>query len=307
MKIAVLGGGGAMGGLFGAHLAEAGHDVCLIDVSRDAVAAINAHGLTLEDKASGIPRTVSVAASSEPATIGPVDAVLAFVKCYHTEDAVRAALPMLGEQTVVMTLQNGWGNAPRIAAVVGEARVLVGLTYHSATLLAPGRVLHAGKGVTYLGELDGALSPRLEALRQALADAGFEVHVTQQVRDQIYAKLALNACTLPTSALLGLQAHQLIEHDGVLHLMRGLLKEVVAVARAQAITIDEDERWEAITGLLKRAVGAKSSMLQDVERKRRTEIDVINGAIVEAGRRAGIATPYNDSMVWLIKSLEAGF
>jgi 2-dehydropantoate 2-reductase len=181
------------------------------------------------------------------------------------------------------------------------------LTYHSATLLTPGRVLHAGKGVTYLGELDGALSPRLEALRQALAAAGFEVQVTQQVRDQIYAKLALNACTLPTSALLGLQAHQLVEHPEMLSLMRALLTEVVAVARAEGIALDETERWEAITGLLRRAVGAKSSMLQDVERKRRTEIDVINGAIVEAGRRAGIATPYNDSMVWLIKGREASW
>ena len=89
--------------------------------------------------------------------------------------------------------------------------------------------------------------------------------------------------------------------------MRELLREVVAVADAQGIALDETERWEAITGLLKRATGAKASMLQDVERSRRTEIDVINGAIVAAGQRLGIPTPYNSTMVWLIKSLEETF
>lgn len=307
MKIAILGGGGAMGGLFGGMLAEAGEEVTLVDVSQEAVGRINAHGLSIQDKASGETRAVHVPASSEPAKVGTVDLIVNFVKCYHTDAAVRSALPMVGPETAVMTLQNGWGNAPKIGSIVGEDRVLVGLTYHSATLLEPGKVLHAGKGMTFMGELNGRMSGRLERVAEAFRAAGLEVTPTPNVLKEVYQKLALNVCTLPTAALLRFYAHQLVEHPPMLELMRALLKEVVAVARAQGVELDENERWEAITGLLKRAVGGKASMLQDVEKSRRTEIDVINGAIVDAGKRLGISTPYNDSMVWLVKSLEETF
>src|SRR3712207_5387828 len=126
-----------MGGLFGGWLADAGNEVALIDVSTQAVEAINASGLTIEEK-DGSKRHVRVRASSDPASIGPVDLVVNFVKCYHTDAAIRSAMPMVGPDTAILSLQNGWGNAPRIAAIAGEERVLVGLTYHSATLVAPG-------------------------------------------------------------------------------------------------------------------------------------------------------------------------
>jgi 2-dehydropantoate 2-reductase len=306
MRIAVLGGGGAMGGLFGGWLAEAGHDVALIDVSAPAVEAINRDGLASEEK-DGTVRRVRVPATSDPASVGPVDLVVNFVKCYHTEAAVRSALPMLGRDTAMLTLQNGWGNAPRIQAIAGDDRVLVGLTYHSATLLSPGRVKHPGTGMTTMGELDGRVTARLERAAEAFRAAGFETTVSTRVLDEVWKKLALNVCTLPTSALLRFEADQLIEHDGTLETMRALLEEVVAVAGAEGIRLDVEERWEAITGLLRRAVGAKASMLQDVEARRRTEIDVINGAIVEAGRRNGVPTPHNDAMVWLVRALEETF
>jgi 2-dehydropantoate 2-reductase len=306
MKIAVIGGGGAMGGLFGGHLARAGEDVTLVDVSREAVAAINAGGLQLQD-AAGNTETIRVRATSDPAEVGAVDLALVFVKCYHTEAAVRGAAPLLGPETAVLSLQNGWGNAPRIAAIAGAERVLAGVTYHSATVLGPGRIHHTGRGITWLGELDGGRTDRLGKIAGALRRTGFEVASTENVLGAIWAKLALNVCTLPTSALLRFTADQLVEHDGTLSLMRGLLHEAVAVANAQGAALDEAERWEAITGLLARAKGGKSSMLQDVERQRRTEIDVVNGAVVEGGRRLGIATPCNGTMVWLIRSLEETF
>jgi 2-dehydropantoate 2-reductase len=124
---------------------------------------------------------------------------------------------------------------------------------------------------------------------------------------EIWSKLALNVCTLPTSALLRFYAGQLVEHEGTLALMRGLLAEVVAVANAQGIPLEFDERWETITGLLHRAARAKSSMLQDVEKQQQTEIEVVNGAITAAGERLGIPTPYNNTMVWMVRSLEATF
>jgi 2-dehydropantoate 2-reductase len=185
--------------------------------------------------------------------------------------------------------------------------LLVGLTYHSGVLLGPGHVQHAGRGITFLGELDGQMTDRLVRVADVLTRAGMEVATTAEVLKQIWSKLALNVCTLPTSALLRFYSGQLVEHDGTLSLMRELLREVVAVANAQEIGLDEQERWEAITGLLGRAAKGKSSMLQDVERSRKTEIDVINGAIVAAGQRLGIPTPYNNAMVWQIKALEETF
>lgn len=306
MKIAVLGGGGAMGGMFGGYLARAGEDVALIDVSVEAIDAINAHGLVVEAK-DGSVATIPVRASSNPGEIGPVDLIVNFVKCYSTEAAIRAAAPLIGDSTAILTLQNGWGNADRIAAVVGKSRVMVGLTYNSGTLLAPGRIKHSGIGLTVVGELDGTASPRLEAAVAAFARAGIETTASPRIVDEIWKKLALNVCTLPTAALLRFPAHELIQHREMLDLMRGLLAEVAAVARPQGINLDEAERWAAIAALLEKAVGARASMLQDVEAGRRTEIDVVNGAIVEAGRRHSVATPLNDAMVWMVKSLQAKY
>ena len=306
MKIAVI-GAGAMGSVIGGLLAKAGNEVILVDVWKQAVDVINTNGLKIEDK-TGSVEIIKVRATDQPAAAGAMDLVLVFVKCYHTESAVRNALPMIAPNTVVLSLQNGWGNGPRIAEIVGEEKLLIGVCYHSATVAGPGHVLHGGKGMTFMGELNGKMSERLARVAKTFTDAGIDVTTTPSVLKEIWSKLALNVCTLPTSALLRFYAPQLVQHEPMLDLMRSLLREVVAVANAQEIALDFDESWEAITGLLKRcAPGAKSSMLQDVEKGRITEIDVINGAIIEAGHRLGIATPYNEAMVKLVKSLEGTF
>ncbi len=306
MKIVVIGGTGAMGSIFGGRLAEVGADVTLVDVWHEAVETINADGLRVEDKL-GETRTIRVRAAASPDEVGPADLIVVFVKCYHTEIAVHSAAPLIHDDTVVLTLQNGWGNAPRIAEIVGEDRVMAGVTYNSATVLGPGHVQQAGHGQTLIGELDGKMSRRLTHVVEAFSAAGFDVALTTDVLMAIWSKLAMNVCTLPTSALLRVYAGQLIEDEGTLALMGALLRETVAVANAQDIPLDYDKCWDSITGLLKRSAGARASMLQDVEQSRRTEIDVINGAIVEAGRQSDIPTPYNETMVWLIKSLEATF
>lgn len=301
MKIAVI-GAGAMGSVVGGLLAKSGNDVTLIDVWRDAIEHINSKGLRIDDD------VVRVRATDKPSEIGPVDLAIVFVKCYHTEAAVRNALPIIGPDTVVLSLQNGWGNGPRIAKIVGEEKLILGVCYHSATVVGPGHVLHVGKGKTFMGASNGKFTKRVNEIVATFNQAGIEVVATENVLKEIWSKLALNVCTLPTSALLRFYPPQLVQHDSMLELMRALLNEVVAVAHAQKIPLDFDERWEAITGLLKRCgPNAKSSMLQDVEKSRRTEIDVINGAIVEAGQRLGISTPYNNAMLWMVKSLEGTF
>ncbi len=306
MRIAVLGGGGAMGGLFGGWLQRSGQDVALIDVSPESVPAINDAGLSIEEK-DGNVAVIPVRATNDPKSVGPVDLIVNFVKCYHTEAAVGAAKSMLGPETSVLTLQNGWGNAERIAKIIGEDRVLVGLTYHSGTLLGPGRVKHSGAGTTYIGELNGRETPRLQRAAAALREAGFETTISPRILDEIWKKLALNACTLPTAALLRFFAHELVLYDDARQVMAVILREVVAVAKAQGVALDYDERWQAITELLARAVGGKASMLQDVEAARRTEIEVINGAIVDAGRKTGVPTPVNETMVSLISALQAKY
>ena len=305
MKIAVL-GGGAMGGLFGGWLQRSGQDVALIDVSTDSVRTINDAGLSIEEKDRSVA-VVPVRATDDPKSVGPVDLIVNFVKCYHTEAAVGAAKSMFGPETAVLTLQNGWGNAEQIGKIVGEDRVLVGLTYHSGTLLGPGRVKHSGAGMTYVGELDGRETPRLQRAAAALREAGFETAVSPRILDEIWKKLALNACTLPTAALLRFFAHELVLYDDAKQAMAAILREVVAVAKAQGVALDYHERWQVITELLARAVGGKASMLQDVEAARRTEIEVINGAIADAGRRAGVPTPVNETMVSLIGALQTKY
>jgi 2-dehydropantoate 2-reductase len=303
MKISVL-GAGAMGSVLGGMLAKGGNEVTLIDVWEEAVQVINEKGLRIEDKTGNV-ETIRVRATSNPAEVGPVDLILVFVKCYHTEAAMRNAAPLIGPGTAVLSLQNGWGNGPRISAIVGQERLLLGVCYHSATVMGPGYVQHGGRGMTFMGELDGKMTDRLARIAESFNQAGIEVRATPAVLKEIWAKLSLNVCTLATSALLRFFAVELIQHDPLMELMRALLREAIAVANAQGIPLEFDERWEAITGLISRCgPGVKASMLQDVEKGRRTEIDVINGAISEAGRRLNIPTPYNDSMFWLVKSLE---
>jgi 2-dehydropantoate 2-reductase len=306
MRIAILGGAGAMGGIFGAWLSRAGHAVTLIDVSRPAIEAINSVGLVVEEK-DGTAPVFNLPATDTPAIVGEVDLIVNFVKCYHTNAAVTAAMPMVGRDTAILSLQNGWGNVDRIAEVAGRERVLVGLTYHGGTLLGPGRVKHPGHGMTFLGELSGEMTPRLRAVDAALREAGFETTVSPRILEEVWKKLALNCCTLPTSALLRFFAHEMVAFPAAKDQMAMILREVVAVANAKGIALNYDERWVAITGLLEKAIGGKASMLQDVEAGRQTEIEVINGAIAAAGREIGVVTPVNDTMVAMVTALQSKY
>ena len=159
-----------------------------------------------------------------------------------------------------------------------------------------------------MGELDGSDSPRLQRIVRMFNEAGIPVEPSGQVLKEIWSKLALNVATLPTSSTVRVTADHLLDTPEMRELMQELLREVVAVANAQNIPLDFTERWDAITGLLRKlAPNTKGSMLQDVEARRQTEIDVMCGAIVEAGVRLNIATPCNRAMIGLIKGLEGTF
>jgi 2-dehydropantoate 2-reductase len=303
VRMAVI-GAGAMGGMFGAVLATGGADVTLIDVSQSVVERIGAHGVVV--RRGGTERTVQVGASTDPHAVGPVDVVLFFVKCYHTEPAAQAARPLVGGETLVATLQNGWGNGDVLARHFDPARLIIGVTYHSGTTGGPGVVLHTNTTdvPTLVGPYEGRDTANAQKLADAIAAGGLSAQATPNIRSEIWKKLVLNSSALPTSALTRLTAGALGLDGQMTEVVNNLARETVAVGRAQGLEVDEDERIAAIHETLVGAGSGKASMLQDVENDRRTEIDVINGAVVRAAERAGVDVPLNRAMVALIKGYE---
>ncbi|HET8629297.1 MAG TPA: 2-dehydropantoate 2-reductase [Thermomicrobiales bacterium] len=307
MKVVIV-GAGAMGGLFAARLARGDGevDVAVLDAAPEVVAAINAQGLTLQDKDG--TETARVPATTGPADLGPADLAIFFVKAQHTAAAAQLARPLVTPATTVVSLQNGWGNSDTLAATFPPEQLVMGVTYHSATVLGPGRVAHTGQGATVIGPyLDDAPLDRAEGVRDVLARGGLEATVTPRVKTEIWKKLILNAATLPTAALTRLCAGDLGQPGPMLDLVDALAAEAVAVARAQGYAIDRDERIARIHAVLAGAGRGKASMLQDVEARRKTEIEVINGAVVRAAERSSLDAPLNRAMVALIGGLERGW
>jgi 2-dehydropantoate 2-reductase len=302
MKIAVV-GAGAMGAIFGARFAQAGHDTHLVDVAVPLVDKINSDGITV---VRGDDETVTqVPATTDPASVGSVDLVVFCVKCYHTPSAAEAARPLVDSSTVVASLQNGWGNGDVLAGVFPPEQIVVGVTYNSGTVLDVGRVAHPGVGPTTVGSFTDGEGGGPERLAEALTDGGLEVTVASPIRPEIWKKLILNAATLPTAALIGMNAGALTAHPEMKELVSETAREAVAVARALGYDIDEQERIDAIHGLLERAGPARGSMLQDFEAGRRTEIDVINGAVVRAAGDTDVPVPINRAFVALVKGWES--
>jgi 2-dehydropantoate 2-reductase len=302
MKIAVV-GSGAMGSIFGAGFSEAGHDTVLVDVAKALVEKVRADGVTIVGK-DGDQRVVRVNATTDPAEVGPCDLVVFFVKCYHTASAAETARPLVGENTVVASLQNGWGNGDVLASAYDPRQVAVGVTYNSGTVLELGKVAHPGVGPTHVGAFANG-TETAKPLEEALSSAGFEVHTSAHIRTDIWKKLILNAATLPTAAIPGMNAGALTAHNEMHDLVSEVGREAVAVARAQGYDIDEQERIDYIHSLLEKAGPTRGSMLQDFEAGRQTEIDVINGAVVRAGEETGTPTPLNRALVALVKGWEA--
>jgi 2-dehydropantoate 2-reductase len=302
MKIAVV-GAGAMGAIFGARFAQAGHDTHLVDVAVPLVDKINSDGITV---VRGDDETVTqVPATTDPTSVGPVDLVVFCVKCYHTPSAAEAARPLVDSSTVVASLQNGWGNGDVLAGVFQPEQIVVGVTYNSGTVLEIGRVAHPGVGPTTVGSFTDGEGGGPERLAEALRDAGLEATVASPIRPEIWKKLILNAATLPTAALIGMNAGALTAQPEMKELVSETAREAVAVARALGYDIDEQERIDAIHGLLERAGPARGSMLQDFEAGRRTEIDVINGAVVRAAGDTDVPVPINRAFVALVKGWES--
>ena len=308
MKFVIVGGAGAMGGVWASSLSAAGHDVSILDVAKEAIEAINRDGLTIEES-NGTSRIYQILATDNADTIGICDAAIFFTKAHHTRSAVDLAMPAIGPDTTVASLQNGWGNTDTLAEVIDPARLAMGVTYHGATVLRPGVILHTlNSGPTFIGPyLDDQPLTRAKTVGDAMNGAGLHTTVSANVKTEIWKKLIINAAGLPVAALTRLNSGAMGSDEMILGVCEALIREAVAVAQAKGLEIDGRERVLAIRGLLAKGSTGKASMLQDIDAKRRTEIDVINGAIVREAAALGISVPLHSTMVALIKGLESSW
>ncbi len=304
MRICVV-GCGAVGSLFAANLARLDDvEVWAYDLARDHVDAINATGLRL----SGAGDVVGpVRATADASELPPCDFGIVATKAMHTSAAVAATEHTFAEGAVA-SVQNGIGNEEAIAEHV--PRVIRGTTFPAGRLLEPGHVLWDVKGDTTFGPFEPQPAPQAEIAR--LADActrgGMPANAVADARGPQWRKVIFNAATNPLGALTRLTHGRVCERPDLRALVTRLVDEGKAVAAAQQIELDADPE-ELIDHAARKDVAYdhKASMLQDVEARRQTEIDYLNGGIVRFGRDLGVPTPLNEAIWALVRGLEAAW
>lgn len=300
MRICVI-GAGAMGSAYGGHLKRAGQDVTLIDLRHDHVDAINRDRL-LVDGVLGEHR-IAVPAAAALDGMSPFDVAIIFTDSNSTAGAARTAQQALKPDGFALTLQNGIGNVEQLTAVLGESRVIAGVTMDSGNFRGPGHVSYTNAGPIHLGELHGAPSERSTRLVDAFNRAGFIAHGTDNTLGEIWQKFSLNCCVNAISAVTGLRSGEIARTPEVDAFQDRILDEVFAVIAAKKIRLPDANMPVTIKDHCFKRFN-KPSMLQHVERGQRTEIDAINGALVREARALGIATPYNESLVAIVKGVE---
>lgn len=303
MKIAIL-GAGALGCAIGAALTEAGHETWLINRSPAHVEAMQRAGLRVDDAAG--TRQVAVKAATAARDAGVVDLVIVLVKSFHTETAMRGALDLVGPQTVVLSLQNGLGHEDLLADIVGRERLLAGKTYVGGVMRGPGHIQSgvAGKA-TYIGELDGRRTARVEAVAAAFNAAGVETIVSDNILGTMWDKLLVNVATGAITGITRLTYGQLYDEPLLKTTALAAVQEAIDAAQAAGVRLSMTEPEQAWT-LASAGLPAtfKTSMLQSLEKGSVTEVDFINGSVVRWGGRHGVPTPVNATLVACIKGIE---
>jgi 2-dehydropantoate 2-reductase len=295
-------GCGAVGSLFAANLAQLEDvEVWAYDLAQDHVEAINARGLRLSGAGEVVGR---VSATSDAAELPPSDFGIVATKAMHTESAIAATAHVFAEGAVC-SVQNGLGNEEALARHV--ARVIRGTTFPAGRVVEPGRVQWDVKGDTTIGPFEPSPAPleEVERLAEACTRAGLPTTAVADARGPQWRKVIFNAATNPVGALTGLTHGRVCEDPALRRLVSGLVDEGKAVADAQAIVLDADPE-ELIDHAARPEVAYdhKASMLQDVEARRETEIDYLNGGVARFGREHGVPTPLNEGILALVKGLE---
>ena len=302
MRVVIV-GAGAMGCLFGFLLYRAGKNVWLLDKHPELTRHIREKGLTVEG-ASG-KHIVSIPITTKVDDIQWADLIIIFVKAYDTAQAMLDAKPLIRQDSVVLTLQNGIGNVEAIVNVVGKEKTIAGTTAHGATVLGPGHIRHAGTGETIIGELHGQQTERLAAIRNFLGSAGIAVNVTQDVTSLLWSKLLINAGINPLTGITGLPNGALLDFEETRKIMHRAVNEAKDVASRKGIRLIYEDHLQKVESVCQATSRNISSMLQDLRNKKKTEIDFINGALVKEGSGAGIVMPINQALTYLIRLRES--
>ncbi len=318
-NIAIM-GAGAIGSVIGGMLARQGHRVTLIG-RQPHMEAVSEHGLLI----SGIwgEHTVcDITACTSPLFLHPnqyqyqtkhnegyQDIVFITVKSFDTARAARDVMPLVGPNTMVISMQNGLSNVETLAGIVGRDRMIGGMAIFGAVMPQPGSVeVTVIASETLVGELDGSHTPRVEAAARILDSAGIPTKVSDNIMQDIWHKALYNIALNPLSALFQVQYGRIADNPHTRWLIEQMISEAFAVASAAGIDLGFASPQEFLHILWEQKLPPtrehRSSMLQDILRGKQTEIDYINGAVVRLGREHGIETPYNNAVVRMVKARE---
>jgi len=303
MRIAIV-GAGAMGSFFGARLSRTGSDeVCLIDVWQEHLDEIVNKGLLIKEHESvEIYHDFKTYSASELA--GPMDLVIFFVKSILTRKAAEESISLFGGGTLALTLQNGLGNVEALGEILGEENVIAGTTAHGAMLVGPGNIQHTGIGETIIGELNGEITDRILMIQKTFNQAGIETSLSQNVSGLVWDKLLVNVGINALTGITGIKNGELLKCREIEQLLELAVEEGVCIAKAKGITLSSKDPVEHTKEVCRATATNKSSMLQDILKGDKTEIDMMNGAILREGRLLGIGTPINLCLTNLIKFKE---
>lgn len=288
MHIAIMGTGG-VGGYFGGRLAAAGEDVSFI--ARGAhLEALTTTGLRLNSP-KGDLHLPTVRASDDPSTLGTADVVLFTVKMYDVATAAEFIRPLVGKDTVVITLQNGVEAGDLVSAAIGREHVAGGVAYVAAVITEPGVIKHTALDRLIFGELDGRVSDRLSRFKRACDLAGFESTLSVQIEVDLWSKFSRLSVFSGMTAVTRSPVGVLRGDPQLLAMLRAACEETIAVGRARQVPIPATLMDEILHMLHNLPLEAKSSMLEDLERGKRLELPWLSGAVVRLGEESGVPTP----------------
>ncbi len=292
-----------MGSVYAGLLAAAGHEVWAIDAWREHVEAMRARGLRVEG-ASG-DRTVPVHATMAAAEAGVCDLVIIATKAMHVAPAAASAKPLVGPDTVILSIQNGLGGPDTAASVLGRERLAVGVVGgFGASMRGPGHAHHNGWELVRLGELAGPVTPRLERIAEVWRGAGFRVRCFDDIGQLVWEKLICNCAYSGPCAIAECTTGEVMEDPDLARVSGACASEAFAVARAKGIKLDFDDPVAYVRDFGSKIPKARPSVLLDLMAKRKSEIDVINGSIPRVAKEIGLTAPVNETVTALVRAKE---
>jgi len=304
MRIIVV-GAGAMGSLYGGRLKESGQDVILVDIWPQHIETINTFGLKIEGE-NGI-QIIPVPARFAHEIKEKADLLIIFTKTLHTEKALQSVLHLVHDKTMVMTLQNGLGNVEMLEKYFPPEKIIAGTTSFPSKLVGPGHVRSLGKGETRIMHLGNFTADRLEVIRKAMDEAGFNCTVTENLFPSIWEKVAFNAAMNSLTAVTRLTVGRLGSSAEGRSLAFQVAEEVLTVAEKKGLAVSREKVREMMIDAFAGHSDHMPSMLQDILAGKKTEIEAINGAVIREAAEAGCKVPATEILYKLVKVLEHSF